>query len=147
MTGDDKQLKHLEMIQEIISRMSRNSFQFKGWAIMIMSALLALFANSGNPLFIAVSIIPIIIFWIIDSFYLQQERKYVWLYDKVVKYDKTVISYSMSTSKCQDSRCNFWNCFFSKTTAWFYGASTAFLLIAFLLIYTHIVEFTKLNIN
>lgn len=147
MTGDDKQLKHLEMIQEIISRMSRNSFQFKGWAIMIMSALLALFANSGNPLFIAVSIIPIIIFWIIDSFYLQQERKYVWLYDKVVKHDKTVVSYSMSTSKCHDSRCNFWNCFFSKTIAWFYGASTVFLTIAFLLIFKHIVEFTKLNMN
>jgi len=36
--------KHLECIQNSITRMNQCSFQMKGWAITLASALIALFA-------------------------------------------------------------------------------------------------------
>lgn len=38
----DEQLKHLEFIQNVITRMNTNSFQIKAWAVTIVSALLAI---------------------------------------------------------------------------------------------------------
>jgi hypothetical protein len=81
MTQDE--IKHLEFIQALITRMNSNSFQIKGWCITIVSALLAIYASTKNELFILVSILPTVIFWFLDSYYLMQERKFRGLYKDV----------------------------------------------------------------
>lgn len=49
---------HLEFLQNNINRMNQCSFQMKGWAITVVSALIALYAssiteaNSGNQLYL-----------------------------------------------------------------------------------------------
>ena len=59
--------KHLEFLQNNITRMNQCSFQMKGWAITIVSAFIAAYVatitdtNPGNKLFIIVAIIPTII--------------------------------------------------------------------------------------
>ncbi len=40
----EEQIKHLEFIQDVITRMNSNSFQIKGWCITILSALCAIYA-------------------------------------------------------------------------------------------------------
>lgn len=40
---NEHNIKHLEFIQTNINRMNQNSLQMKGWAITIVSALLAIF--------------------------------------------------------------------------------------------------------
>lgn len=86
----EAQIKHLEFIQSNISRMNQNSFQMKGWLIAIISALLAIYAasaskgNTGNVGFIFVAVVPTIIFWFLDSYYLQQERKFRGIYNDVL---------------------------------------------------------------
>jgi len=40
----EHQIKHLQLIQDVITRMNSNSFQMKGWMAAIMSAILALYA-------------------------------------------------------------------------------------------------------
>lgn len=65
---DEKKIKHLEFIQSIINRMNSNSFAIKGWAITIVSALLALYASSSKVTYVFVAIIPTIIFWCLDSY-------------------------------------------------------------------------------
>ena len=77
------QIKHLEFIQAVITRMNANSFQLKGWSIAIVSALLALYANSNNVIYIFVAIIPTLLFWGLDAYYLQQERKFRGVYNNV----------------------------------------------------------------
>ena len=74
MEQHDK-LKHLEFIQNIITRMNTNSFQMKGWAIAIVSATLALYAATRNDCLILIGIFPSIVFWFLDAYYLTQERK------------------------------------------------------------------------
>ena len=75
--------KHLEFIHNIITRMNTNSFQIKGWAVTIVSALLAIYASSKNEYFILVAIFPAVVFWFLDSYYLSQERKFRGLYNDV----------------------------------------------------------------
>ena len=81
--------KHLEFLQNNITRMNQCSFQIKNWAITIVSAFIAAYVatisdtTSGNKLFILAAVIPSIIFWILDSLYLSKERKFISMYNDV----------------------------------------------------------------
>lgn len=79
----NEQIKHLEFIQNVITRMNSNSFVIKGWTITIVSALIALYASSKNECFILVAVVPTFIFWFLDAYYLQQERKFRGLYNDI----------------------------------------------------------------
>ncbi len=78
-------IKHLEFIQNVITRMNVNSFLIKGWTITLVSALFALAAQNANIKFVLVSYIAIPVFWILDGFYISQERQYRELYKTVTK--------------------------------------------------------------
>ena len=80
---NEGQIKHLEFIQSVITRMNTNSFQIKSWTITIVSALLAIYASSKNIDFILIGLLPVIVFWLLDSYYLMQERKFRGLYNDV----------------------------------------------------------------
>lgn len=83
LTMEPDKIKHLEFIQNVITRMNTNSFQLKGWMVAIVSALLALYANSSNLMFIVIAIVPVLLFWFMDTYYLQQERKFRGVYNDV----------------------------------------------------------------
>ena len=82
--------KHLEFLQNNINRMNQCSFQMKGWAITVASALIALYAssiteaNSGNQLYLYSAIASSFLFWYLDSLYLSKERKFVAIYNDVI---------------------------------------------------------------
>lgn len=80
---EDAELKHLEFVQNVITRMNTNSFQIKGWAVTIVSATLALYASTKNEYFVLVGIFPAVIFWFLDAYYLLQERKFRGIYNDV----------------------------------------------------------------
>ena len=83
MTEDER--LYLQFIQNNISRMNTNSSQVKGWCIAIVAALLAIYADKNNPLFIWFCFFPIIMFCFLDAFYLQQEHKFRRIYDDYVE--------------------------------------------------------------
>ena len=76
----EEQIKHLEFIQDVVTRMNSNSFQIKGWCITILSALCAIYATEKNVAFIGIALLPTILFWWMDAYYLQQECKFRGLY-------------------------------------------------------------------
>ena len=80
---DNNKIKHLEFIQSTITRMNQNSFQIKGWMITLVSALLALYASSEKVVYILIAIVPAIVFWLLDAYYLQQERRFRGVYNDV----------------------------------------------------------------
>lgn len=95
-------IEHLKMIQDIITRMNTNSFQIKGWMITLVSALLALYANSRKVAYVFIALIPVLIFWFLDSYYLQQERKFRALYNDIVNavnYGVDIKEFEMSIDK------------------------------------------------
>lgn len=105
-------MKHLDIIQGVITRMNINSFSMKGWMITIVAAFLAVFAASNdlNELYLFMAIIPTLLFWILDSHYLQIEKKYRSLFEDV-RLDN-VIGLSMDVSRYNVS---FIGVLFSKT--------------------------------
>lgn len=96
--SEDQKL-HLQFIQGVITRMNANSTNMKGWMIAIVCALLALYANSGNPSYIWIAIAPAALFWLFDTYYLRLERQYRMLYNKVIRHDPSVMLYNMDASK------------------------------------------------
>ena len=67
MDNQQDKVNHLQMIQSIINRMGKNSFSLKGWAVGVMVAIYA-FAGQNYNKAVIVTLIPLIIFWILDSY-------------------------------------------------------------------------------
>src|SRR3954453_15159372 len=73
-------IAHLQMIQAVITRMSTNSFSLRGWTVTLISAVFALAAKDADIRYIVIAFFPTIMFWMLDGFYLAQERRYRDLY-------------------------------------------------------------------
>ena len=95
----ENKLKHLEFIQGVINRMAGNLFFLKGWTITLIAALFALFMKSANVDYIFIIYFPVIIFWILDGYFLSQERLFRALYNHVRKLDEEKIDFSMNTNE------------------------------------------------
>jgi|SRR3989339_105520 len=96
---DNKQ-KHLEFIQTAINRMAGNLFFLRGWTITLIVSLLALFTKNTNPNYFVYFLLAIvIIFWILDGYFLSQERLFRDLYDNVRKLEEEKIDFSMNISE------------------------------------------------
>ncbi|HFI0302704.1 TPA: hypothetical protein ACGO1N_002379 [Streptococcus suis] len=80
----DVKSKHIDLVQSIVTRMAQNSFVIKGWMITIVVGLFIFLQNDNfrNNLFIY--LVPIIGCWLLDSYYLWQERLYRKLYGKII---------------------------------------------------------------
>lgn len=125
MENMEKKMKHLEMIENVIERMGKNSFQLKGWSVTLVALAGALSAQGSDKRFFLISFIPLIAFWFLDAFYLQMERKYKILYQEVCKKREAEIDFNMNTNSivCDGNnamRIRFCKCLFSKTEAPFY---------------------------
>lgn len=111
--------KHLEFIQGVINRLATDSFRLKGWAVVLVSALLVLLAREGRMEFACIGFIPVIIFWGLDGYFLWQERLFRDLYDHVRTLDEVEIDFSMNIGAFKRT----WlGATFSITLLAFYGA-------------------------
>ena len=122
---EDKKIKHLEMIEAIISRMADNSFKLKGWAIAIVSLVGTLLSLNQNKIWLFILMVPIVAFWFMDAKYLQQERLFRRLYDQVRLQKEDEIDFSMNVSTIKvsatDGKLCFCNCLFSWSEVLFYA--------------------------
>ena len=112
---------HLEMLQGVISRMANNSFLLKGWSVILVSALFALAAAKALALLALLALLPAIAFWILDAYFLRQERLFRKLYDQVRVQKEEDIDFSMNTSVVEKQVAP-WGCVaISVTLAIFHG--------------------------
>jgi len=114
--------KHLELIQGVINRMAGNLFFLRGWSITLITGVLALSAAKGQYNgYILLAYFLLFIFWILDGYFLSQERQFRCLYDDVRKLKEKDIDFSMNREKYKDVWCNTWfGSIISKTLLWFY---------------------------
>lgn len=99
--------KHLEFIQNIISRMAGNLFFLRGWTITLIAALLALFVKGNGSNYILYFLIVLtFVFWVLDGYFLSQERLYRDLYNQVRKLKEEEIDFSMDTSEYKKYKKN-----------------------------------------
>ena len=80
---DDQQIKHLEMIQTVISRLANNSFLIKGWAVTVVGVFLGFAVDSSDGALAVASVVPTLAFWALDTYFLRSERLFRALFDRV----------------------------------------------------------------
>ena len=128
-------IAHLQIIQGVVNRLSQNSFLLKGWSVVLVSALFALAASDTNLLFILLAYFPVFAFWILDGYFLWQERLFRALYDHVRILKDDEIDFSMDTSGFTETVSPWSAVIFSKTLLVFHGtvlgSVIAVMLIAF----------------
>lgn len=127
----DEKIKHLEFIQNVITRMNINSFQIKGWTVIIISALLAIYASTKNDYFILASIFPVLVFWFLDTYYLTQERRFRGIYNDVAgisENPKKLKPFEMRPDLYTGDKYSYWNVFISITIIKLYLSLTIILV-------------------
>ncbi len=94
------------------------------------------FSANKNILFICISIFSVLLFWVLDSYYLQQERKFRAIYNNVsgLKNDVQIKDFEMPIHKFIGGEFNYWKVFFSATIALFYGSIIVMLAMIFLIL-------------
>lgn len=128
---NEERIKHLDFIQNIITRMNTNSFQIKEWTVVLVSAMLALYVSTKNNCFILLGILPSLLFWFLDTYYLTQERKFRGLYNDVAgttEDPKEIKLFEMRPDLYVDGKYSYWNVFRSETIENFYGSITIILI-------------------
>lgn len=126
-------IEYLQMIQEPICRMSTISAVFKGFAATIVAGIAALSYNDVNPLVLALSFIPVLLFFALDMYYLRLEKKYRYLYEQV-RTDVHEVDFSMVLTKdTKAAQAGFWNCFTSPSIYLFYPTMIVILITVFIL--------------
>ncbi|WP_232313128.1 hypothetical protein [Enterovibrio coralii] len=90
-------------------------------AITLISALFALAAKDANIQYVLVTYIVIPVFWMLDGFFISQERQYRQLYEKVRLTNDEDIDFSMNASMFNSGRNSWVSGVLSKTLFPFYG--------------------------
>jgi hypothetical protein len=89
-------VKHLEFIQAVVTRLGNNSFLVKGWGMTLAGAFIAFSVNKLSWKIALAGLIPVTGFWLLDSYFLRQERLFRKLYNDVRKRDTTVEVFDMN---------------------------------------------------
>ncbi len=120
---NENKLKHLDFIQGVVNRMAANSFQIKGWSVTLVSALIALsLATKEKAAMIGICFIPVIVFWILDSYFLWQERLFREVYNDVRQKEGKDIDFSMNQQAFIGGKNTWPATLFSQTIIVFYGS-------------------------
>lgn len=121
--------KHLEFIQATVNRMAASLFLLKGWAITLIAALFALAAKDANKSYMIVAYFSLFVFWILDGYFLSQERRFRALYDSVRNLTEEEIDFSMDTTIFAEKIGNTWpGAMVSRTLLVHYGGLATIML-------------------
>lgn len=119
-TAREENVKHMEFIQAIIARLAANSFHVKTWCLTITAATYGVAVSQVDWSLLTVGLFVIVTFWLLDSYFLHQERLFRLLYDHVRSDVRAVPRFSMNTTRFQPGTKRR-AAFFSFTLASFYG--------------------------
>lgn len=130
-TFEDSRIKHLELIQAVISRLGNDAFLMKGWALTVAGAFFGFAVNKENWPLALTGLVPTATFWGLDAYFLRCERLFRCLYSKVRAKDEAIMPFFMAAtgewfveqaSKREDNVASWWKTLWSATLRAFYGA-------------------------
>ena len=119
-------IKHLELIENVVTRLAHNSFLIKGWSVTLTAAVLALAAAAdvARELFL-VALLPAMMFWGLDAYYLRLERFFRSLYEDVRRPNSQVESFSMNIQPYSALVANWFGVAASRSILPFHGVIVA----------------------
>ena len=125
-------VKHLEMIQAVINRLGHDSFLVKSWSMILLVGGIVLVSRSELEYgyFALAFLIPVIGFWILDGYFLWQERLFREIYNEVREQETT--RFEMNPMKHINKPKRSWlSSVFSFTLNIFYGIEILFVFVIF----------------
>ena len=72
---------YLQILQGVITRMATNSAAVKSWCVGFVSAIVVIIADKASAKYIWISVVPIVLFFSLDAYYLGLERLFRGLYN------------------------------------------------------------------
>lgn len=125
--------KEIDLIQNCINRMAKNSFLIKGWALTVITAVLALTKKNIDPIYLClVLFIPLLAFWYLDAFFLQTEKMYRKIYEWVIEARKKNdfnFLYDLNPHRFKDQVESRWKVMWSITLRVFYGIPSLIIIV------------------
>lgn len=119
-------IEEIKLVQDILKRMSANSFLIKGWTLTLVVATLLFKADDKVAKQIPLACIPLFMFWFLDTYYLRQEKLFRRLHCWIIKHrlntDEFLLDFA--TSRFEKDVPGFWKVAVSKTLLGFYGSIT-----------------------
>lgn len=116
----DLRVKHLELIQAVISRMASYGATLKNFSITLTTAVCGFAVTLQRPSAALLAILPVAICAGLDARYLCNERRFRGLYDKVRQEDwATCPTFEISLHASPPER--FVACLFGWPILWFYA--------------------------
>ncbi|MGY6648096.1 hypothetical protein [Wenyingzhuangia sp. IMCC45574] len=119
--------KEIDLVQNIISRMASNSFLLKAWLVSLVAILLALnketIVATNLNIFSVIIIIPVLIFWYLDAFFLHKEKCYIKLYEWIINNRETSdqYKYDLNYKRFINEEKSIFRIMLSETLVLFYG--------------------------
>lgn len=119
----------MEFVQSVITRMAGNSFLIKTRSITLITGLFALSAKDNSvSYFSLLPLLPALVFWGLDAYYLRQERLFRKLYDvarmEYLSANSKFDLFSMATTEYNKSVASWIKVAFSPTILGFHGTLT-----------------------
>lgn len=133
--------KEIDLIQSCINRMAQNSFSCKSWCLTLIAGAFALVPENINKWYICVAMLCVdLCFWVLDSFYLLQERlyrdKYEWVIQKRLEGNRDFL-YDLDPNNenmhLEDKKRNLMKVMISKSILPIYGG-IAVLIVGFIVV-------------
>ena len=118
--GTEERIAHLSFIQGVINRMGNNSFLVKGWTVTLVAGIFALASKDSRSAFVYIALFPIIVFWLLDSYYLREETLFRKLYEGVAHGAIKSDEFTMKTTAFNHAVPSLWRTAFTRTVFPFY---------------------------
>jgi hypothetical protein len=99
-----------------------------------VSALFALAAGNSRIYFIYLAYFPAVAFWVLDAYFLWQERLFRALYDHVREMKEEEVDFSMNRSIVKNHVSPWADVIFSKTLLIFHGAVLGSIIVVMLIV-------------
>lgn len=102
-------VKHLEMIERVIERLSRFSFNMKSWSITLITVLVSIgnYVEEFNIIVLIIGLFVVLSFYILNGYYLTVEKSYRNLFN-YVRTENENLNFNMSINE-------------NTKEKWFYG--------------------------
>jgi len=133
---DEVQFREINLIQDIIKRMANNSFLIKGWAVTLVVITMLL---RGTDVQILIAFFPVIAFWVLDAYYLRQERMYRKLYTWVItnRLNTSEYIFDLNAHRFESDVNSIPATMVSKTLLCFYGTILLILVVSIGVLYIY----------
>ncbi|MCB9894496.1 MAG: hypothetical protein H6839_08605 [Planctomycetes bacterium] len=85
---------HVNLMQSVIQRMAANSNSCKAFCVTLVSAVLVVVADKGKPNLAFLALLPVVLFFGLDTYYLDLEQRFRGAYNAFIDkmHDQTLLA-------------------------------------------------------